>query len=68
MSAARSPGAAPRERAETGGDDLDVVSGALYTRIDCPHCNECYEVEGDATGDIAECDLCHGRVRVSHVN
>lgn len=47
-------------------DDLEDVTGYLRTSIDCPECNEPFDVEGDATGGVVTCPEGH-RMHVGQV-
>lgn len=41
--------------------------GYLYTHVDCPNCNEPSEIEGDASMDLIECDVCGAVFRIREV-
>ena len=45
-------------------EELEVGMGSIYTRIDCPHCYECFELEGDREGETIECEFCHEKMIV----
>lgn len=38
-------------------EGAETIVGWLKTHFDC-ECGEVFEVEGDATGDEVECDVC----------
>lgn len=43
---------------------MSDVIGYIRTEIDCPVCGHCFDVEGDATGDILECESCGEELHV----
>lgn len=43
------------------------VSGTLITRVDCPACEEVFDVEGDASGDTVTCDCCFVEIHIQEV-
>jgi hypothetical protein len=47
--------------------ETERVTGFLVTEWDCPGCAETCAVEGDATGDTVECDVCSLEVVVREV-
>lgn len=47
--------------------DCEEVLGYLYTHVDCPNCGEQSEIEGDASSDNIECDVCGGVFKVYEV-
>ncbi len=37
---------------------MEEAVSMLYTHIDCPYCDNTFEVEGDQRGSVVTCDHC----------
>lgn len=37
---------------------MEQAKAYFYTHLDCPHCDEEVQVEGDVRGEVVECDAC----------
>jgi hypothetical protein len=48
----------PKKKVLQPGEELPIGFGVIYTHVTCAHCNDDFEVEGDAEGDKVTCDLC----------
>jgi len=48
-------------------EEIEVVSGYLYTHADCPACGINHEREGDCQGDIWYCDQCKCKFKIGTV-
>jgi uncharacterized paraquat-inducible protein A len=45
-------------------DERLDARGTLHTHIECPHCDEYFELEGDAADDKVECPWCNAKLVV----
>lgn len=54
------------EKPEAEDEEPEEVTGFLMTHVICT-CGETVEVEGDASGDTIECDVCDQKLKVSRV-
>lgn len=48
-------------------EELEEVSGYIYTHVDCPNCNEPVEFEGDRSSENVICDACGFEFRIGLV-
>ena len=47
-------------------DEIEEVVGSLMTRVDCPYCDEVFDVEGDANSETVECPNCEKKMKILH--
>lgn len=44
-------------------EPLEEINGYIRTQFDCPECQEVFDVEGDASGDVVTCDVCQTKFK-----